>query len=158
MYTGVYESGGIRSLGCARDDKVVRDDKSDVIPNGVRDLDGWRMKMILPPCAIAVEDLIAELNRLGAAYVDMECNKRGINTPEAERMPVVHLLGDGVPVYLKELREGLIIPYAVAPFHRDRQSAEAVCALAFELVREGKVVDANAFAPEYIRGGPEPAV
>ena len=109
----------------------------------------WKMKHIIKPCAIAVEELIAELNRLGIRRED------GMEYGE---VPCVHLLGDGVPVYVKELEEGLAIPYSVVPFHRDRQSSEAVCALAFELVHEGKVMDADAFAPEYIRSGPQPVV
>ena len=107
---------------------------------------GTRYDMIrlLPPSAIPVEELTGIINRHGSA--------------DREETPVVHLLGDGVPVYLADLQKQLAVPYATVPLHRDRQSAEAVCALAFDLVKEGKAVDADAFVPEYLRSGPQPAV
>ena len=135
-----YQMAGVSGLVCP-----MMDARRSQVYTGVYGF-AKDMETRLPACAIPVEELVAELNRLGAEHT------------EDGKPPAVHLLGDGVPVYMKELQEGLQIPYAVAPFHRDRQSAEAVCALAFSLVREGKAVDADAFAPEYIRGGPQPAV
>lgn len=103
---------------------------------------GWHMETLLEAGALPVQELIASVNRLGG---------------DRKEAPVVCFLGDGVPVYRAEIETGLSLPYSVVPFHRDRQSAEAVCALAFEMVKEGRAVEADAFVPEYLRSGPVPA-
>ena len=142
-----YQLAGTGGLVCP-----MMDARRQQVYTGVYAFTGCgnlQMETLLSSRAIPVEELVRELNRLGAQRAD------GMETGE---VPVVHVLGDGVPVYRKELEDGLDFPFCGTPFHRDRQSAEAVCALAFELVKEGKAVDADAFAPEYIRSGPQPAV
>ena len=59
--------------------------------------------------AIAVEELIRELNALGEAVV---------------------FLGDGVTVYQEMLKENMQVPYSFAPTHLNKQRAGAVGALA----------------------------
>ena len=59
--------------------------------------------------AIAVEELIQELNALGEA---------------------VTFLGDGVTVYQEMLKENMQVPYSFAPAHLNKQRAGAVGALA----------------------------
>ena len=59
--------------------------------------------------AIAVEELIRELNALGEAVI---------------------FLGDGVTVYQEMLKENMQVPYSFAPAHLNKQRAGAVGALA----------------------------
>ena len=80
--------------------------------------------------AIAVSELIEKLNAYGES---------------------VTFLGDGVPVYKKQLEEGLIVPYRFAPAHRNRQSAAAVGALGMQYYKEGKVETAQEHQPDYLR-------
>ena len=80
--------------------------------------------------AIAVSELIEKLNAYGES---------------------VTFLGDGVPVYKKQLEEGLIVPYRFAPAHRNRQSAAAVGALGMQYYKEGKVETAKEHQPDYLR-------
>ena len=80
--------------------------------------------------AIAVSELIEKLNAYGE---------------------VVTFLGDGVPVYKKQLEEGLKVPYRFAPAHRNRQSAAAVGALGMQYFKEGKVETAKEYQPDYLR-------
>ena len=80
--------------------------------------------------AIAVEELIRELNALGEAVV---------------------FLGDGVTVYQEMLKENMQVPYSFAPTHLNKQRAGAVGALAEKYYREGKTVTAAEHQPEYLR-------
>ena len=80
--------------------------------------------------AIAVEELIRELNALGEAVI---------------------FLGDGVTVYQEMLIENMQVPYSFAPAHLNKQRAGAVGALAEKYYREGKTVTAAEHQPEYLR-------
>lgn len=80
--------------------------------------------------AMAVKDLIDALNQRGE--------------------PVI-FLGDGVPVYRKNLEEGLQVPYRFAPAHLNRQRAGAVGILAVQYYKEGKTETSRDHKPEYLR-------
>ena len=80
--------------------------------------------------AIAVQELIEKLNAYGEK---------------------VTFLGDGVPVYAKQLEEGLKVPYSFAPAHVNRQSAAAVGTLGMKYFVEGKTETAREHQPDYLR-------
>ena len=80
--------------------------------------------------AIAVQELIDKFNAYGEK---------------------VTFLGDGVPVYAKQLEEGLVVPYSFAPAHVNRQSAAAVGTLAIKYAAEGKTETAREHQPNYLR-------
>lgn len=80
--------------------------------------------------AIAVQELIDKLNAYGEK---------------------VTFLGDAVPVYAKQLEEGLVVPYSFAPAHVNRQSAAAIGTLAIKYVAEGKTETAREHQPDYLR-------
>lgn len=88
------------------------------------------MQIIRGQYAAALDDIAGEINGLGK--------------------PVV-LLGDGVPVYHDALEKALKVPYSIAPLHQNRQSAAALAALASRMAKEGILVSADEFAPEYLR-------
>ena len=80
--------------------------------------------------AIAVQELIEKLNAYGEK---------------------VTFLGDGVPVYAKQLEEGLKVPYSFAPAHVNRQSAAAVGTLGMRYFAEDKTETAREHQPDYLR-------
>ncbi len=80
--------------------------------------------------AIAVSELIDKLNAYGEK---------------------VTFLGDGVPVYAKQLEEGLTVPYSFAPAHVNRQSAAAIGTLGMKYAWEGKTETATEHQPDYLR-------
>ena len=80
--------------------------------------------------AIDVQELIGKLNAYGEK---------------------VTFLGDGVPVYGEQLKEGLTVDYAFAPAHMNRQSAAAVGTLAMEYYENGKIETAAEHKPDYLR-------
>ncbi|WP_029323067.1 tRNA (adenosine(37)-N6)-threonylcarbamoyltransferase complex dimerization subunit type 1 TsaB [Butyrivibrio sp. AE3004] len=90
----------------------------------------FSMKIIKSQEAVSVQEIAAELNMLGKTVI---------------------LLGDGIPVYRDQLEELLEVNYILAPAHMNRQRASAISSLAQVYMREGKITDADSFAPEYLR-------
>lgn len=80
--------------------------------------------------AISVSELIDKLNRYGEK---------------------VTFLGDGVPVYAEQLKNGLTVKYCFAPAHVNRQSAAAIGALGMKYYAEGKIETAMEHQPDYLR-------
>ena len=64
--------------------------------------------------------------------------------------PVI-LLGDGVPVYEKQIEKNMSAPFRFAPAHANRQRAAAVAALGAVYFKEGKVETADEHGPDYLR-------
>lgn len=91
---------------------------------------GYVLDARLKQCALPVEELAERLNALGREVI---------------------FLGDGVPVYQNILAEKLSVPYSFAPAGCNRQRAASVAVLGAEYAKAGKLVDADAFAPEYLR-------
>ena len=90
----------------------------------------YQLLDILPQCAVSIDELA------------FKCN---------EQNREVIFLGDGVPVFREKLKELLTVPYSFAPAHMNRQRAAAFAMLAFQYMKEGKVVAAKDHAPEYLR-------
>ncbi len=88
------------------------------------------MQVIHQQFATSVEDIADKINEIGK--------------------PVV-LLGDGVPVYHDKLETMLKVPYSIAPLHQNRQSAAALSALAVKYAADGRMIDGDEFAPDYLR-------
>lgn len=90
----------------------------------------YQMETVLPQCAMAVDELAELLNERGEEVV---------------------FLGDGVPVYRQKLESALTCTYSYAPASCNRQRAAAVADLGLLMAKEGKLISADAFAPEYLR-------
>lgn len=63
----------------------------------------------------------------------------------------VIFLGDGVPVYEKQIREQMKVPFDFAPAHVNRQRAASVAALGAVYFAEGKIESAADHKPDYLR-------
>lgn len=64
--------------------------------------------------------------------------------------PVI-FLGDGAPVFEKQIREAMTVPFHFAPAHVNRQRAAAVAALGAVYYAEGKTETAMEHRPDYLR-------
>ncbi len=95
-----------------------------------RDETGYRLKVIKPQCAVALEDILQEIEALGREVI---------------------FLGDGVPVFKAQIEAKLQVPYSFAPASCNRQRAAALGTLAFTWLAEGKAVEAWKHQPEYLR-------
>ncbi len=87
-------------------------------------------KIVEKQMAVSVQELIQKLNQYGQK---------------------VTFLGDGVPVYSNQLKEGLTVEYCFAPAHMNRQRAAAIGSLGMKYYAEGKTESAGAHQPDYLR-------
>lgn len=101
------------------------------VPSKEAEADAFAMETVLSQCAMDMKELICWLNE----------HVKGR----------VMFLGDGVPVYAKQIEELMDKPYSFAPAHRNRQSAAALGSLALEYAKQGKVQSAAEHEPDYLR-------
>lgn len=90
----------------------------------------WVMETICEQCAVDVREIIQTCNELGQEVI---------------------FLGDGVPVYKKQIEEYMQVDYSFAPANMNRQRAASVAALACMYAKAGRTVTAAAHEPEYLR-------
>lgn len=88
------------------------------------------METVVEPCAVEIGDILKQCNELGEG---------------------VTFLGDGVPVYEKIIRDTVKVDYFFAPPHMNRQRAGSVAIRGRDLYYQGKITDAAAHQPEYLR-------
>ena len=88
------------------------------------------MHCVKEQCTAIVDELVDELNRLGREVI---------------------FLGDGVPVYRKQITEGMKVPFFFAPAANNRQRAASVASLGAIYYAQGKTVTAAEHEPEYLR-------
>ncbi len=90
----------------------------------------YRLVTLLDQCAMEIGELVEKLNELGREVI---------------------FLGDGVPVYRKNIEEKCSVPYAFAPALAHCQRAASVASLGAVYYAEGKVVAAADHQPVYLR-------
>ena len=90
----------------------------------------YEMNIIKEQCAVDLGVIIEEINGLGRDVI---------------------FLGDGVPVFCKQIEEELKVPYMFAPAFLNRQRAASLAVLALSYEKEGRITDAAEFAPIYLR-------
>ena len=86
--------------------------------------------IVMEQCAISVDELIEEINKLGREVI---------------------FLGDGVPVFKATLDEKLSVEHTYALAHMNRQRAGAVAVLGQKYYADGKYETAAAHEPNYLR-------
>ncbi|MCR5627385.1 MAG: tRNA (adenosine(37)-N6)-threonylcarbamoyltransferase complex dimerization subunit type 1 TsaB [Lachnospiraceae bacterium] len=92
--------------------------------------DSGEMSVIMPQCALAIEELIEIVNQKGLRAV---------------------FLGDGVPVYKDRIEELKRVSVLYAPPHQCAQRAGALCALGKILYEKGEYTNASDMRPDYLR-------
>ena len=107
-----------------------RDARRNQTYTGLYRFDGNQMEIIKPQCAVGIDEIIAEVNKLGQAVV---------------------FLGDGVAVFETYIHENCTVPYTFAPAHVNKQRAGAVAALGEIYYTEGKTETAEEHKPDYLR-------
>lgn len=90
----------------------------------------FQLSVVHPQCAVDLEEIIEKIN---------------------EENREVIFLGDGVPVFYKQLEEQIKVPFSFAPGCCNRQRAAAVGTLAMEYMKAGKMENAASHQPEYLR-------
>lgn len=120
-----YNLYGVSGIICP-----IMDARRNQVYTGLYQFECEEFKIIESQMAIEVQELIKKLNQKG--------------------MPVV-FLGDGVPVYKKELMQGLQVPFSFAPAHMNRQRAASLGTLGMEYYKKGKMETAMEHQPDYLR-------
>ena len=120
-----YNLYGHRDMVCP-----LMDARRNQVYTGLYQFDEEGMDIILPQCAVGIDEIIAKVNEVSA--------------------PVV-FLGDGVAVFKEYIAEHCQVPYTFAPAHMNKQRAAAVGALALRYGAEGKMESAAEHRPDYLR-------
>ena len=92
----------------------------------------WGRKLVIvhDQCAVPVAEMMEKVNVTGG--------------------PVI-FLGDGADAYAQEIRRLARVPFRFAPPGANAQRGACVALRALDLIREGKIVTAQAHRPEYLR-------
>lgn len=96
----------------------------------VKDGQEYRLEVLEAQCAVSLDEIVDKINILEKEVV---------------------FLGDGVPVFKTQLEEKVKVPFSFAPACCNRQRAAALGTLAFSYAKEGKLEDAAAHMPDYLR-------
>ena len=110
----------------------IMDARRAQVYTGIYKFESEELKILMPGCPMAMDDVIGKLNE---GYPDSR----------------VVFLGDGVPIHEERIAAALKCEYSFAEAPNDIQRASSVGALALKLLKEGKITDAAAEAPDYMR-------
>ncbi len=108
----------------------MMDARRNQVYTGLYEFAGKEFRVIKEQTAVAVEEILEEINRIGREVV---------------------FLGDGTAVHEQLIREKTKVDYSFAPIHLNRQRAGAVGALGIEMFRKGQIETADCHAPVYLR-------
>lgn len=108
----------------------IMDARRNQVYTGIYRFSEEKLEVLEDQMAISVEELIQKLNEKGEKVV---------------------FLGDGVPVYADQLKEGLKISFAFAPANMNRQRAASVGLLGIAYLKQGKTETAREHEPNYLR-------
>lgn len=120
-----YNLAGNRDLVCP-----LMDARRNQTYTGLYRFSADRMETVKEQCAVGIDEIADEINRIGEAVV---------------------FLGDGVPVFCGYLEETLSVPFSFAPAHLNKQRAGAVAALGMDYFAAGKYETAAEHRPDYLR-------
>lgn len=120
-----YNLYGSRDMVCP-----LMDARRNQAYTGLYEFDSEGMHTILEQSALGINEIIEKVNALGRSVV---------------------FLGDGIPVFRAYIQENCQVPYTFAPAHLNKQRAAAVASLALVLAKEGKLENARAHKPDYLR-------
>ena len=120
-----YNLCGHRDIVCP-----IMDARRNQVYTGLYRFNGNQMETVRGQCAVDIREIVEDLNGMGKTAV---------------------FLGDGVSVYRQFIEEYAKASYSFAPPHLNRQRAGAVASLAAQYYIEGKLTDAAAEKPEYLR-------
>ena len=89
-----------------------------------------QLQTVISQSPVDIGEFVEKLNKIGREVV---------------------FLGDGVPVYLKVIRENIKVPYCLAPASDNRQRAGSIASLGAVYFAAGRYVAATDHRPEYLR-------
>lgn len=88
------------------------------------------LDVLLPQCAVAIEEILAKVNELGRKVI---------------------FLGDGVAVFQEDIATLCKVPFSYAPAPMNKQRASVVAMLAMQMAADGQLENAADHKPDYLR-------
>lgn len=108
----------------------IMDARRQQVYTGIYRFNGTKMEVIKPQCIMMIQDLIAELDKIGQA---------------------VMFVGDGILVNKEIIDAEMNTEHHYAPASMNRPKASSLTSLAALYYEEGKVETAKQHRPEYLR-------
>ncbi len=108
----------------------IMDARREQTYTGIYSFEGNNMIVVKEQCAVGIDEIVEELNRLGKS---------------------VTFLGDGVKVFREYIGEYLKVPYSFAPANNNKQRGASVAALGLVLYEKGQKETAAMHRPDYLR-------
>jgi len=108
----------------------IMDARREQTYTGIYSFDGNEMNVIKEQCAVGIDEIVEELNKLGQK---------------------VTFLGDGVKVFRDFIAQNLKVPFDFAPANNNKQRAASIAALGLELYAKGIRESAAMHRPDYLR-------
>lgn len=108
----------------------IMDARREQTYTGIYSFEGNQIKVLKEQCAVGIDEIVEELNRLGQK---------------------VTFLGDGVKVFREYISNNLKAPFDFAPANNNKQRAASVAALGLELYAQGTKESAAMHRPDYLR-------
>lgn len=133
-----YNMWGTEGLVCP-----IMDARRNQVYTGLYRVLG-NLDVVMDQTPMDIHELIEKINELGREDL-------GDATKENIHVQGVTFLGDGVPIYEDIIWKEINVPCKFAPASMNRQRAASVAAYGTTLFKEGKFVDTDDFAPEYLR-------
>ncbi len=100
------------------------------------------IEVIMDQQPMDIHELIQKINQL---------SEDKLSQKESSPNTQVTFLGDGVPIYADIIWDEIKIPCKLAPASMNRQRAASIAAYGEMLYKEKRFIDADDFAPEYLR-------
>lgn len=120
-----YNLYGVSQVICP-----IMDAKRNQVYTGLYEFPKGKFKIIKEQVASSIQAIGEEINKIGREVI---------------------FIGDGIPAYKDIIEEIIKVPYYYAPAHLCRQRAGAVGMLAVDYYKNGMIVPADEFEPEYLR-------
>lgn len=133
-----YNMWGTEGLVCP-----IMDARRNQVYTGLYRVLG-NLDVVMDQTPMDIHELIEKINELGREDL-------GDATKENIRVQGVTFLGDGVPIYEDIIWKEINVPCKFAPASMNRQRAASIATYGITLFKEKRFVDADDFAPEYLR-------
>lgn len=126
----------------------IIDARRNQVYTGLYEIQGG-VEVLMDQEPMDIHELIEKINKMATGEITSTGSSgQGINN---KRITEITFLGDGVPIYENVIWDEIKIPCKLAPANMNRQRGASIAAYGEILFKEKKFINADEFAPEYLR-------